>query len=87
MRGEAAQRWDDDVSAGEWDGARAGASVAGVVRVFPSADTTFLCVVVTLPPFLFTVSIVCASIRLTAIVSALGLVPLTGASFPSRLVV
>ena len=46
----------------------------------PIVDTIF-------PPFLFTDSSVCASIRLTAIVSAFGLLPVMGESLPSSSVV
>ena len=57
------------------------------VRDLPSAATTFFCVVVTFPPFLATDSSVFASTRFTAIMSAFGLLPVTGTSFPSRSVV
>jgi len=42
-----------------------------------------VCVVVTLPPFFDTVSMVFASMRFLATVSASGLFPFTGLSFPS----
>ena len=58
--------------------------VVVTVRVLPSAATTFFWLVVTLPPFLLTLSSVCASIRFTVTVSEFGLLPVIGDSLPSR---
>ena len=54
-----------------------------VVRVFPSSETTMVCVTVALPPCLAAICVVLASTRVSATVSPYGLLPVTGLSLPS----
>src|SRR6266446_5277706 len=55
-----------------------------IVRVFPSPDTTDVCVAVAFPSFLLTIRTVVASTRVRATVSPYGLLPVTRSAPPSN---